>query len=91
MELTLKLYIYIYSLSLLPWRSDGRSNFGWGLQKLNNVDSNNDIQLLIITILKIESTVDIHRKMLLAKTCRSIPHEGKRAAIWAEDLKAHMD
>ena len=32
------------------------------MQKLNNVDSNNDIQILKITILKIESTVDIHRK-----------------------------
>ena len=48
-------YIYIYVillicsvaffLSLLPWRSVGRSNFDWGLQKINNVDSNNDIQI----------------------------------------------
>ena len=34
-----------FFLSLLPWRSVGRSNFDWGLQKHNNVDSNNDIQI----------------------------------------------
>ena len=46
-------YIYVifficslaFFLSLLPWRSVGRFNFGCGLQKLNNVDSNNDIQI----------------------------------------------
>ena len=32
-----------FFLSLLPWRSVGRSNFDWGLQKINNADSNNDI------------------------------------------------
>ena len=57
------MHIYIYiCISLLPWLSVGRSNFDWGLQKLSNVDSNNDIQKLKITILKIESTVDIHKK-----------------------------
>ena len=45
-------------LSLLPLRSVGGSNFDWELQKLNNVDSNNDIQILKITILRILSTVD---------------------------------
>ena len=35
---------FAFFLSLLPWRSVGRSNFDWGLQKLNNVDSNNDIK-----------------------------------------------
>ena len=53
-----------FFLSLLPWWSLGRSNFDWGLQKLNNVDPNNDIQIWKITILKLESTVDIHRKIL---------------------------
>ena len=32
-------------LSLLPFRSVGMSNFDWGLHKLSNVDSNNDIQI----------------------------------------------
>ena len=50
-------------LSLLPWRSDGRSNFDWGLQKINNVDSNNEIQIRKITMLKMESTVDIPKKI----------------------------
>ena len=43
-----------FFLSLLPWRSVGRSNFDMGLQKLNNVDSNNDIQIIKITMLNIE-------------------------------------
>ena len=34
-----------FFLSLLPWRSARRSNFDWGLQKLNNVDSSNDTQI----------------------------------------------
>ena len=34
-----------FFLSLLHRRSVGRSNFDWGLQKLNNVDSNSNIQL----------------------------------------------
>ena len=38
-------YSVAFFLSLLPWRSVGGSNFDWGLQKLNNVDSNNDIQI----------------------------------------------
>ena len=29
----------------LPWRSVGRSNYNCGLQKVNNVDLNNDIQI----------------------------------------------
>ena len=51
-----KLYLPIFIcsvaffLSLLPWRSVGRSNFDWGLQKLSYVDSNNDIQIWKITI-----------------------------------------
>ena len=60
-----------FFLSLLPWRCVGMCNFDWGLQKLNNVDSNNDIQILKITILKIEPTVDIHRKNTVSKTRRS--------------------
>ena len=46
---------YLFSaffLSLLPWQSVGRSNFDWGLQKLNNVDSNNDMQICKIAMLK---------------------------------------
>ena len=35
----------VFFLSLLPWRNVGRSNFDWGLQKLSNVDSNNDVQI----------------------------------------------
>ena len=31
--------------SMLPWRSDGRSNLNRGLQKFNNVDPNNDRQI----------------------------------------------
>ena len=70
-----------FFLSLLPWRNVGRSNFYRGLQKLNNVDSNNDIQILKITILKIESTVDIHRKIFVnKKNVDQSPHGGKRAA-----------
>ena len=35
----------VFFLYLPPWRSVGRSNFALGLQKLNNVDSNKDIQI----------------------------------------------
>ena len=48
-----------FFLSLLPWRSVGRSNFDWGLQKFNNIDSNNDRQIKRNTMLRIESTVNI--------------------------------
>ena len=34
-----------FFLSMLSWRGVGRSNFDSGLQKLNNVESNNDIQI----------------------------------------------
>ena len=34
-----------FFLYLLPWRSVGRSNFDWGLHRLNNVDSYNDTQI----------------------------------------------
>ena len=34
----------MFLLSLLPWQGVGRSNFDWGMQKLINVDSNNDIK-----------------------------------------------
>ena len=51
-----------FFLSLLPWRSVGRFNFDLDLQKRNNVDSSNDMQILKITMLKIESSVDIHGK-----------------------------
>ena len=52
-------------------------------KKLNNVDSNNGIQIYKNYYAKeIESTVDIHRKNTVSKEkCRSrSPHEGKRAA-----------
>ena len=32
-----------FFLSLLPWRSVGRSNFDCSFKKFNNIDSNNDI------------------------------------------------
>ena len=51
-----------FFLSLLPWRSVGSSYFDWGLQKFNNVDSNNDRQILNIIVLNIEYNVDIHTK-----------------------------
>ena len=41
----MKLLFYIYTYSLLPWKSVGRSIFDLGWQELNNVDSNNDIQI----------------------------------------------
>ena len=34
-----------FFLPLLPWRSVGRSIVDRALQKLNNVDSNNDMQI----------------------------------------------
>ena len=40
-------------------------------KEFNNVDSNNDRQIKKITVLKIESTVDIHYKNSGAKTCQS--------------------
>ena len=49
-----------FFLSLLPLRSFGRSNFDWGLQKLTNVDSNNDIQILKITMLCICTSIYIY-------------------------------
>ena len=70
-----------FLLSLLSWRSIGRSNFEWGLQKLSNVDSINDIQILKATVLKIESTVDIHRINAVNKNMSiKSPHEGQAAA-----------
>ena len=56
------------------------SNFDWGLHNFNNVDSNNDRQIKKITILKIESTVDIHKKILLTKHVEKSPHDRKKAA-----------
>ena len=48
-QILASVYFFICSvaffLPLLPWRSVGRSNFDWGLQKLDIVDSNNDIQI----------------------------------------------
>ena len=34
-----------FFLSLLTWRGDGKFNFDYGLQTLNEADSNNDIQV----------------------------------------------
>ena len=48
-----KLDLPTFFISLLPWRSVERSNFDWGLQKLNNVESNNDMQMWKIAILRI--------------------------------------
>ena len=44
-----------------------------------------------ITIPEVESTVDIHRKILLAKHVDQSQHEGEKAAEWVEDLKANKD
>ena len=53
------------------------------IKKLNNVDSNNGIQISQNYYAKeIESTVDIHRKNTVKERKMLIksPHEGKRAA-----------
>ena len=64
-------------LSLLRWRGTGRSNFVWGLQKLNNFDWNNHMQIWKITMQKIESTVVIRKKILLTKQVDQYPLEIK--------------
>ena len=46
-----ELYIYIYS----------------AMPKFNNVDSNNIIYIYIVTMLNIESTVDIHKNNTVEK------------------------
>ena len=78
-----------FLLSLLPWRRDKWSNIDWGLQKLSNVDSNNDIQIRKIIMLKIESNVYIYRKKAVNNNI-SIKgtHEVKRASEYVEDLKS---
>ena len=73
--LTLFIYECPQFILFLVWYDN------WGLQKLNNVDSNNDIHIWKkFTILKIESNVDIHRKIMLTKHVDQCPHEGKKAA-----------